>query len=299
MGWKRKIHFKTLCGIYWLRNMIGSRNYCLLKEDQLRACRKTDTVFIFGSGYSLHDITPAEWTHIEQYNPVGFSWFVRQDFVRVDFHLIREIGPDDLNPEVWRPKLYEYGKCITQNPHYTDTVFIVQGEYRAIEGNRLISLKLLPEGARVFRFHTRSRSIYEPPSFSFAEGFVHGPSSLFNCVNFAYILGWKRIILTGVDLYDRRYFWLKPDETRDSDIWRGASYKDTHNTAQRAVEFVKGWKEFFAEKEVELMVYNTRSLLAEVLPVYQPPETVAEAARNQRTTIRSPDKGRQDDKKDA
>jgi hypothetical protein len=42
-----------------------------------------------------------------------------------------------------------------------------------------------------------------------------------------------------------------------------------HPTASRIIPYLKGWGELLDAEGVRLMVYNPRSLLAEVLPVYQ------------------------------
>ncbi len=39
------------------------------------------------------------------------------------------------------------------------------------------------------------------------------PGTLVDAVNVAYCLGWKEIVLVGIDLYDSRYYWLPPDKT--------------------------------------------------------------------------------------
>ena len=68
-----------------------ARAYRALTEEELRRTRKSDTVFIFGSGYSLNDIPPEQWREIERHDTLGFNWFVHQRFVRCDYQLIREI----------------------------------------------------------------------------------------------------------------------------------------------------------------------------------------------------------------
>ena len=269
MSLKRKLHFRTLCALYWLKDKLGSRHYRQLTDKDLKASRKSDTVFIFGSGYSLHDISGREWERISGHDTLAFNWFVYQDWIRVDYHVFKELSPDDLDPEVWKVALEKFALLVRNNPHYRETIFIVQGGYRGINGNRLIGMKLLPEGSPIFRFFIKSRGIYEAPSRSLSDGLVHGPASLVTAVNFAYALGWKKIVMAGVDLYDRRYFWLGKDETRAVDSIRSSTYKDKHNTADRLVPYLGKWNELMNREGIQLYVYNPRSLLAQVLPVYQ------------------------------
>src|SRR3954468_13869279 len=67
------------------------RLYTALDEDALRATRRSATVFIFGSGYSLNDVAADEWRAIGQHDTVSFNYFPHQRFVRADYHLIGEL----------------------------------------------------------------------------------------------------------------------------------------------------------------------------------------------------------------
>ena len=204
------------------------------------------------------------------HDTLGFNWWVHQRFVRTDYHLIRGIPDTDLDPAVWRPQLEEYFRLIRENPRFADTVLLVHSGFRAINGNRAIGYGYLPTRNPVFLWRTRIR--LGPPSRSFAEGLVHGQSTIQEAVNFAYLLGWRRIVLVGVDLYDRRYFWLPPDETRSVDARRGATAAEPHvQGAMGLVETLAEWHDWLRDRGVELLVYNPRSLLSGTLPVYNTP----------------------------
>jgi hypothetical protein len=250
----------------WLAFKRRVASYQCLTEERLRATRKSDTVFIFGSGASLNDISPAEWTSIAAHDTMGFNWFVRQRFVRCDYHLVREMGSDDLDPASWRPVLEEYFDLARHNPHYADTVFLVQTGFRATNGNRAIGLGLLPAESAVFLWHSR-RGRREPTT-RLSDGLAHVHATLEDCVNFAFLMGWRAIVLTGIDLYDRRYFWLGPDEPIRGDVTTAG----LHNTAKtEMIDLLGDWRERFLRSGVELSVYNPRSLLARRLPVWQRP----------------------------
>jgi hypothetical protein len=239
-------------------------SYQLLDENQLRATRKSDTVFIFGSGASLNDISADEWRAIEACDTMGFNWFVREAFVRCDYHLMREVGPSDLYEAGWRPYLTEFFQIARANPRFADTIFLIQTGFRATNGNRSIGLSLAPRDRRIFLW--RSNVGAARPSPSFREGLTHGPGTLLECVNFAFLLGWTRIVLAGVDLYDRRYFWLG-DEPRQDDPVKDVN--TPHSTSSDIVTALGRWREIFEERGVGLFVYNPRSLLGQTLPLWR------------------------------
>ncbi len=192
----RPRHLLTCARAYALDRLHRSA-YPTLDFAELAATGTSHTVFVFGSGRSLLDIQPEEWERIAEHNTVGFSQFQEQQFVRVDYHLISEALD-----------LERYAQLFRENPRYSTTLFGVQEGWLAHVGNELVGRQLLPEGARLFRFRRTLRGRYSAPTTSFADGLVHGWNSSISTTNFALLMGWKRIVLTGIDLYDREYFYL-------------------------------------------------------------------------------------------
>lgn len=240
----------------YLRDRRGRRRYRVLDEAELRATRTSDTAFVFGSGRSLVDIAPHEWERIARCDTVSLREFPRQQWVRVDYHLTGEV--DFLEP---------YAERIRANPLYADTVFVVQEGWRAVMGNELVGRGLLPEGARIFRFRRRARARYEPPSRSFGRGLVHGWNSITDAVNFAVLMGWRRIVLAGVDLYNKEYFWLDTGETRTYEK-SGVTAHQRFTSHEQTIALLGRWGEELARDGVALEVHNARSLLAGPLPVF-------------------------------
>lgn len=237
----------------------------------LKARARGGTLFVLGSGYSVRDVTPAEWRHMERHQTMSFNWFVHQDFVRVDFHLFKEVAPNDEDPAIWRPRLEEYARLLGTNGHYDGAALIAQGGLRGINYNRLVGLGLLPRKFPVFEFRVRDKGVPGPPSTDFSQGLAAGAGTLSCCVDLGALLGFTEIVLVGVDLYDRRYFWLEHDETRDGDRMRGATATDRHNMADGVIGLFGHWADLLARRGVRLAVYNPRSLLAGALPVYARP----------------------------
>jgi hypothetical protein len=235
-----------------------------MSEQELRATRKSDTIFVFGSGASLNAITPDEWSRIARHDTMGFNWFVHQRFVRCDYHLVREIGGSDMDEAHWKPYLYEYFERLGSNPMFAHSVLLVQTGLRATASNRAIWLELISREQRIFRW--RSIRNAARPSSSLRSGLAHSAGTLCECVNFAVLMGWTRIVLVGVDLYDRRYFWLPPDVPRPEETDLDA----THATALGGiVTTLDSWSEQLAPRGIRLYVHNPRSLLSQVLPVWQ------------------------------
>lgn len=259
-----------------LRDRLGRRHYRVLSESELIAARKSDTVFVFGSGASLNALLPDEWEHFAEHDVFGFNAFYNEHWVPVNFHIVRGGVYGELR---WRTYAEHIAGHVRGNPLYRDTIFLMQDDYLGHMSNQLVGHRLLPEGARIFRYRTTRTE--RALTHSFAEGVRHTIGTLEDAVNCAYLMGWRRIVLVGVDLYDNRYFFLPEDQTpavdrrtagfmgAERDDVRGNRFDDVHSTAQAGiVEQMSDWAETMSRGGVELAVYNPRSLLAEVLPVY-------------------------------
>jgi hypothetical protein len=238
----------------WLRDRRGRRAYTLLSAEELRSARRSDTAFVFGSGRSLVEITEAEWQRIGEHDTISLREFPRQHWVRADFHLTGEVD-----------QLDDYARRIRENPLYASTIFVVMGGFLAHMGNELIGRRLLPAGARIFRFRRRSRWRYAPPSQNPRE-LVHGANSIFDAVNLAYALGYSRIVVAGADYYNKEYFWLDPGEARPYEP--GVDATAPWPQTEQVVEMMRRWRELMNVDGVELLVYNPRSRLVGALPVF-------------------------------
>jgi hypothetical protein len=246
--------------VNWLAEPVGRRCLRILDQQELRATRRSDTVFVFGSGRSLTEIPSEDWARIAEHDTVGFSHFHRQQWVRVDYHLIAEISP---------PFYVDTLESFRSNPRYAQTIYGLMKGWSAEVSNKLVARRLLPAGSRAFRWRRIERGVIAPPGTSLERGLVHGTNSLVDVVNFALVLGWREIVIAGVDLYNKEYFWLptgvaRPDEkpifTADS-RWPQADHM---------IDTFRLWRRLVEPSGVRISVYNPRSLLGEALPIHEP-----------------------------
>ena len=202
-------------------------------------------------------------------------------WVPIDFHLVRG-GLEGVDQ--WRGYADEFSGMMNNNPHCANTNFLVQGEFIAQFCNQLIGYRLLRPGTKIFRYRTmRGDGL---PTAALREGVRHTVGTLSDAVNAAACMGWTDIVLVGVDLYDSRYFFLPRESTYGLDEatgtlvpadvnLRGLGPGDVHNTARNGIVQTMGeWREVLArERGISMSVYNPRSLLANVMPVYKPPSS--------------------------
>ncbi len=261
----------------WVRNRLGRGRYRTMSSDDMRAARRSDTVFIFGSGASLNDLPQSDWNHFAQHDVFGLNMFYLENWIPVGFHIVR--GGVYTDPR-WQEFVDDLAIGIKANPLFNDTIFILQEEYYGAITNLLVGSGALPTRNPIFRYHTARGD--GPPTESFRDGLRHTSGTLMDAVNCAYLLGWKHLVLVGVDLYDSRYFFLPSDQTlgwntetgtligAERNDWRGQTAQEPHNTVRNGVvDLLAQWGPIMAANGVELSVFNPRSLLAQVLPIYR------------------------------
>jgi hypothetical protein len=240
----------------WLREPLGRRRYRFLSEPELLRTRRSDTVFVFGSGRSLVDISDEDWRRIAEHDTVSFSHFHRQRWVRMDYYLVAELA-----------SARETVDSIRANPCFADTILGLMTGWMAEKSNEMIVDALLPTGTRMFRWKRVARGRSGAPSRRLADGLVHGVGTIQDAVNFALVMGWRRIVIAGVDLYNREYFWLPPGTVVPNER-PGVLASSRWEHADFVVDALASWAETAARDGITLEVFDSRSLLAEKLPLF-------------------------------
>jgi len=75
-----------------LVGLVRQRKRARLKKlgiSDVLARKKSDTVFVFGSGRSILNVTDEEWIKIGRHDTIGFSGSFQQDWVNLDYLLLR------------------------------------------------------------------------------------------------------------------------------------------------------------------------------------------------------------------
>lgn len=236
----------------------------ITESDDFHKIKRSDTIFIFGSGWSINNLTNEQWNYFKKHNTISFNWFSNGDFIPIDYYIVSEITKNNNFHElIGNEDIGKYIKNL-KKPFYSKSFLFIN--LTSINSAFVFMDRELSK--RNFKFFKNkiNNFLHFPHSFN---KIFHGNASLNDAIHIAYLLGYKKIVLAGVDLYDRRYFWLGEEETRDVDLKRGASYRDKHNYASRAVDIIGKTRKKLAKKGVNLYIINNESLLAKCLPVYE------------------------------
>ena len=267
--------------LYYTSRMLRLKSEAnIIDIEDIKKSRRKDTIFIMGCGYSINDITKEEWQHFVDVGDIfTFNKFYKGKFVPINYYICGEMsdapnyGMILLNSK-HREEIKSYYDEIFSNPCYKDTIYFLRYKIEPIKAPATVALWALfflkafkNKQVCPYRIVSWKGGILEPSEDIYAIS--HLKATLSDVVNISYILGYKKIVLVGVDLYDRRYFWLERNETRDILLKRGITYSDIFDPTGNLIKNMEIWNKYLIKKDVRLYIYNPRSLLNKVLPVYR------------------------------
>jgi hypothetical protein len=256
----------------------------LLDEVDLLRIKSSDTLFVLGSGPSINRISAERWRLIAAHDTVGFNWWLYHSFVPKFYFL--EVIEKEVSPEAFEAYLTLASRRAAE---YASTVKI------AMEFHRLGAQTLdhLPSAFRknLFAAHKVEAPARNEAELAQALLYLQGrgafqvtgrfssllkyAASLTTMLVFALKLGYKRVVLCGIDLkrpdyffQDRRFYpesWEPPDMDRyashDTDVplvWRVP--------VTRAVAVIK--QQLLDPAGIELYVESEQSALWPRVPAF-------------------------------
>jgi hypothetical protein len=245
--------------------------YTILSPKGILARKKSDTLIVLGSGASINDIADNQWQFIERHDSIGFNFWFVHSFVPTFYHV--EYLRD-------RYGLINYIAIMKQvEKRYRDVPFLMSTntaytgwhpKYRPEVFPQNVKLYVYPYGG--VKIVPKDRSI-ETLDFSdlttdLGEAPYIARGSLTTVVHLGFQMKYKRIILAGVDLNNRRYFYDDLDimkwrsdlvdeknEEHSTTVWNEGKY--------HAVDtFLPAFNEFVCKpKGAELFIASKSSLL--------------------------------------
>ncbi|HAS8557964.1 TPA: hypothetical protein I7791_05720 [Vibrio vulnificus] len=249
--------------------------------------KKTDKIFIFGSGESVANLKDEDWEHISKFDTAALNYFYIHDFT-----------PDLLFVELndYEP-LYEYirDQCLNCE-RFSETKIIFQ--YKHARKTDLYKFKYLNEiysyvpynlpsmDEGVIEEYLKKRRSVEPGKI------IHHASHVSALVDYCIFLGYKEIILIGVDLNGGKYFYelnsaskLYPNNKKYVELDRirkkffgsiGQSSLTNHQSMNKSLSesllnlnIFDYFKIYKNSVRSEIKVYNESSELRKIFKIYK------------------------------
>lgn len=269
---------------FYLKSKLFKRtNIIEIKIEELFQRKLGNKLFILGSGSSLGSMPEEIFKEIKKNSAMSLNFSITQNFLPTNFHVFREIGLANEQDEYADYQLLnELAKLMTDNRSYENAVFFIQDGIKAWATNKFLSTIQFQKPIQIFRY----KNSILPNKILLGKGFnsvTHFASTISDCINLGVLLGYKEIILCGVDLNDRLYFWQKYPEKcikisalesskndySDAEHTIEKAKKTPHRSAERLIKFVHENYNVLLKKGITLSIENPKSPLAEIIPVYK------------------------------
>ena len=255
----------------------------LLQTDLLQT-KNSETLFVLGSGPSINRISPQRWRQIASHDTVGFNWWLYHSFIPKFYFF--EVIEKAVSPEAFESYLTLASR---RAGDYASTIKIAMEFHRlgaqtldhlppAFRKNLFAAHKVEAPARNEAELAQALRYLQSRGAFQVTGRFsdlLKYAASLTTMLAFAMKLGYKRIVLCGIDLktpnyffQDRRFYpqsWEPPESERF----------ETHFTevpltwklpVTRAVAVIK--QQLLDPAGIELFVENEDSALWPMLPTW-------------------------------
>lgn len=179
--------------------------------------KRSDTLFVLGSGASINEISDTQWQQIRKHDTVGFNFWLIHPFVPT--YYFWEMPLEEDRRSVFIDLL------LRKQETYRDTVFIGRRVWPNMVDRVQEILDLTP-----LLDHYNALSVDLPPKSNYSKGgfeksiktlnqfgvidlllrkhlLFHRRGSLSDILAFSLGMGYKKIVLCGVDLLSTDYFF--------------------------------------------------------------------------------------------
>jgi hypothetical protein len=234
----------------------------LLQTLDLRSLKGSDTLFVLGSAWSINDIPDEKWSIIARHDSIGLNFWPAHSFVP-RFFLFENLTQD------YQPVMYNAFRLLMErrSAAYTNTVKIVtnlapvgmrQTVFELPEGmkNNLYVGYELPvvarneEELRAGIRYMQSIGAFSPHA-NIGWLFKYG-GSVTAAMTIAVLVGYKRIVLCGVDLNQQNYFYQLRERYPEYADWELVSRNESHLTTRRLPWLVPAQSVVYLLKEMVL-----------------------------------------------
>ncbi len=233
-----------------------------ITEEQFLNKKKSDTIVVLGSGWSVNSLDDCHWDKIKMLDSIGFNWFCKHKF-EPKFYFVRE----QANISSRKGEGESVKKFIGRINRYKETCCIIcDVSHHTKEAHRYKNDRRIKSECFILKDDKKRKRIQKIKRYMSRSpvdyGLIHGKCTLYNIMHLVKYMDYQRIIFVGIDLYNSRYFWLGRKDTRHTVKKKGQSWKDRHAIANRVLYLVKQFSKF----GIPMYVTNKRSLLTSLIP---------------------------------
>jgi hypothetical protein len=206
---ERRLRYLPYWAQAWVWLTRRPSGYELLSVNEVRERKRSDTLFILGSGPSIRRVQPSQWEYIGQHESFGINFSLLLDFVPT-YHLMED------GKVAWHRALTR-GVLAPRRRKLSPTIWFISNRHTRRLIHPRYTPELFPEPAKVCIFQLPERLLLErdrPFTAADLENSVRYRGTMSLALYLGMQLGYKRIVLLGVDLHTPRHFFEDMEEMR-------------------------------------------------------------------------------------
>lgn len=268
-------------GMYQANQKLAQSFGRILSADILKF-KKSDTLFLLGSGPSINRLSEGNFREIGEHDSIGFNFWLAHDFIPT--YYLFQLPSHSRTPflELFDQFHHKYadlpfilrGSALARNridfddpkiAHIKTKDVYLLNEY-AISSRCSIDIIMLIDYAAMLGFMEFGRIAGMVPKWRGTLGLL---------ISLAYQMGYKKIVLCGMDMQDNLHFW---DDSRYSELKKRFSLPDGTNITEMTnpdrstntvPNYVYALSDWMREKNnVEVYVANPQTVLYPRVPLY-------------------------------
>ena len=192
-----------------------------ISDFDFKKYKRSDKLFILGSGYSINNLTNEDWKKVEKADSIGLNKWVFHSFVPTYYVLETPVRTEhfqfvkkELNKKA---KLYKNVPFFIHYPHLERSL----NHYKDIELDRsqiFYNAPYMPNTLNTSIIKKMLRQWNQKENKTL-EDLIHYSGSLSYIIMMGVIMGYKEIVLLGVDLNINKYFFHSDDASESAKMF--------------------------------------------------------------------------------
>lgn len=191
---------------YQLVEKAEKQGFSVALRNNMINYKSSDRIYILGSGPSINAISQEQWAFINEHDSFAFNWFFANPHIPTFFHM--ELIDD--NFEIFKYCYTEKSSEFKSRPaifNYRKLPAETSKENLGFIDNLYMSVPKSLGGTSEHDFKALLEYYYFKRNYLEENLIIQYDASLIIAISFAVLMGYKQIILAGVDLDSYDYFF--------------------------------------------------------------------------------------------
>ncbi len=258
----------------------------------LDSLKTSDTLFILGSGTSVMNLSVENWEEVKKHDSLGFNGWPLHDFVPTYYCIETSKNPTVAKIRIGHlnarsqdykntPVFIQYPHMLSANEDYSSLVFpkdniYYNDPYMPFTTNFRVMKRLISRW-----FKSKPKDL---------NGLIHYSASLSYLLGMGYRMGYKKMVLLGIDLNNSGYFFEHDNASKRAKEFLPVYEKEIrkknnltkesmHATVSKKITaqygclpidvYVEQFNKELLTKGVQLYIGNSESKLYPMLPLFE------------------------------